>query len=176
MMEEDDITQNPSDRRGTHHQQEEMEAMEELDQDASGRPHLEEEAMVVEQEEMMEEDDNTHQPSQEEKIPREPRQGVKMCAIELLREKNIAENRAKMLELGLLEKEKPKQVGVKRKKVPAPPPSRRSARVKEMPKDNYDVDDWEVEHFGKKRKLTSKNNVEGNFNKPPRKSPREMSK
>ena len=30
------------------------------------------------------------------------------CAIEILREKNIAENRAKMLELGLLEKEKPK--------------------------------------------------------------------
>merc|ERR1719192_1593233 len=156
MMEEDDITQNPSDRRGTHHQQEEMEAMEELDQDASGRPHLEEEAMVVEQEEMMEEDDITHQPSQEKEIPREPRQGVQMCAIELLREKNIAENRAKMLELGLLEKEKSKPVGVKRKKAPAPPPSRRSARVKEMPKDNYDVDDWEVEHFGKRRRLTAK--------------------
>ena len=53
-----------------------------------------------------------------------------------------------MLELGLLEKEKPKQVGVKRKKAPVPPPSRRSARVKEMPKVNYDVDDWAVEHFG----------------------------
>ena len=34
--------------------------------------------MVVEQEEMMEEDDITHQPSQEEEIPREPRQGVQM--------------------------------------------------------------------------------------------------
>ena len=34
--------------------------------------------MVVKQEEMMEEDDITHQPSQEEEIPREPRQGVKM--------------------------------------------------------------------------------------------------
>merc|ERR1719192_1999185 len=176
MMEEDDITQNPSDRRGTHHQQEEMEAMEELAQDASGRPHLEEEAMVVEQEEMMEEDDITHQPSQEEEIPREPRQGVQMCAIELLREKNIAENRAKMLELGLLEKEKPKQIGVKRKKAPAPPPSRRSARVKEMPKVNYDVDDWEVEHFGKRRKLNAKITAEMNSNYLPRKSPREMPK
>ena len=98
------------------------------------------------------------------------------CAIELLREKNIAENRAKMLELGLLEKEKPKQVGVKRKKAPVPPPTRRSARVKEMPKVNYDVDDWEVEHFGKRRKLSSKTNVEGNTNQPPRKSPREVPK
>merc|ERR1719370_65836 len=106
-------------------------AMEEMIPVVSGQPQ---EAMVVEQEEMMEEDDITHQPSQEEEIPREPRQGVQMCAIELLREKNIAENRAKMLELGLLEKEKPKQVGIKRKKAPAPPPSRRSARVKEMPR------------------------------------------
>merc|ERR1719192_646024 len=174
MMEEDDITQNPSDRRGTHHQQEAMDAMEELDQDASGKPHLEEEAMMVEQEEMMEEDDITHQPSQEEEIPREPRQGVQMCAIELLREKNIAENRAKMLELGLLEKGKPKQIGVKRKKAPAPPPSRRSARVKEMPKVNYDVDDWEVEHFGKRRRLTVKTTADVISNQPPRKSPREV--
>ena len=44
----------------------------------SRQPHLEEEAMVVEQEEMMEEDDITHQPSQEERIPREPREGVQM--------------------------------------------------------------------------------------------------
>ena len=34
--------------------------------------------MAVEQEEKMEEDDITHQPSQEEEIPREPRQGVQM--------------------------------------------------------------------------------------------------
>jgi len=161
---------------GTQPEQEATVAVDELDPDASGKSHLEEEAMVVEQEETMEEDDITHQPSQEEEIPREPRQGVQMCAIELLREKNIAENRAKMLELGLLEKEKPKKVGVKRKKAPTPPPSRRSARVKEMPKVNYDVDDWEVEHFGKRRKLSSKTTVEGNTYQPPRKSPRELSK
>ena len=53
------------------------------------------------------------------------------------------------------QKEKPKQVGVKRKKQPAPAPSRRSSRVKELPKVNYDYD-WEVEHFGKRRKLTEK--------------------
>ena len=98
------------------------------------------------------------------------------CAIEILREKNIAENRAKMLELGLLEKEKPKQVGVKRKKAPAPPPTRRSARVNEMPKVNYDVDDWEVEHFGKRRKLSSKTIADGNSTQPPRKSPRDTPK
>ena len=34
--------------------------------------------MVVEQEEMMEEDDITHQPSQEEEIPRDLQQGVQM--------------------------------------------------------------------------------------------------
>merc|ERR1740131_364334 len=134
--------------------------------------HLEEEEMEVEQEE----DDITHQPSQEEETPREPRQGVQMCAIELLREKNIAENRAKMLELGLLEKELPKQVGVKRKKAPAPPPSRRSARVKEMPKVNYDVDDWEVEHFGKRRRLIAKTTAERNSDQLPRKSAREVLK
>merc|ERR1719318_1893727 len=158
--------------------------IEETEQDSSGQAHLKEEAMVVEQEETKEENDITHQSSQEEKIPRDlqqgvkmqlhpeeeameveqvetkeedaithqpsqeeiprgPRQGIQMCAIELLRERN----RAKMLELGLLEKEKPKKVGVKRKKAPAPPPSRRSARVKELPKVNFDVDDWEVEHF-----------------------------
>ena len=44
----------------------------------SRKPHLKEEAMAVEQEEKMEEDDITHQPSQEEEIPREPRQGVQM--------------------------------------------------------------------------------------------------
>ena len=44
----------------------------------SRKPHLEEEAMEVEQEEMMEEDDITHQPSQEEKIPRDRQQGVQM--------------------------------------------------------------------------------------------------
>merc|ERR1719370_460770 len=46
-------------------------AMEEMIPVVSGQP---EEAMVVEQEEMMEEDDITHQPSQEEEIPREPGQ------------------------------------------------------------------------------------------------------
>ena len=44
----------------------------------SRKPHLEEEAMVVEQEETKEENEITHQPSQEEEIPREPRQGVQM--------------------------------------------------------------------------------------------------
>ena len=34
--------------------------------------------MEVEQEETKEEDEITHQPSQEEEIPREPRQGVQM--------------------------------------------------------------------------------------------------
>ena len=62
-----------------------------------------------------------------------------------------------MVELGLIQEEKPKQVGVKRKKQPAPAPSRRSSRVKELPKVNYDVDDdWEIEHLGKKRKLSKK--------------------
>merc|ERR1719462_438713 len=150
--------------------------MEEIIPVVSGKPHLEEEAMAVEQEETKEENKITHQPSQEEEIPRDRQQGVQMCAIEILREKNIAENRAKMLELGLLEKEKPKQVGVKRKKAPVPPPTRRSARVKEMPKVNYDVDDWEVEHFGKRRKLSSKTTAEGNSNHPPRKSLREVPK
>merc|ERR1719462_137037 len=99
--------------------------MEEIIPVVSGQPHLEEEAMVVEQEETKEGNEITHQPSQEEEVPRDRQQGVQMCAIEILREKNIAENRAKMLELGLLEKEKPKQVGVKRKKAPVPPPTRR---------------------------------------------------
>jgi len=164
----------PDDGRQLHPEEEAV--MEEIIPVVGGQPHLEEEAMAVEQEETKEENKITHQPSQEEEIPRDRQQGVQMCAIELLREKNIAENRAKMLELGLLEKEKPKQVGVKRKKTPAPPPSRRSARVKEMPKVNYDVDDWEVEHFGKRRKLSSKTTVEGNTYQPPRKSPREVSK
>ena len=44
----------------------------------SRQPHLEEEAMVVEQEETKEEDDITHQPSQEEEIPRDLQQGVQM--------------------------------------------------------------------------------------------------
>merc|ERR1719320_480754 len=131
--------------------------------------------MVVEQEEAKEENEITQQPSQEEEIPRDQQQGVQMCAMEILREKNIAENRAKMLELGLLEKEKPKKVGIKRKKAPAPPPSRRSARVKEMPKVNYDVDDWEVEHFGKRRKLSVKTTADDS-NQPSRKSPRDMPK
>ena len=44
----------------------------------SRQPHLEEEAMVVEQEETKEESDITHQPSQEEEIPRDRQQGVQM--------------------------------------------------------------------------------------------------
>ena len=74
---------------------EQQEAMtEESDQDSSGLANdcqyhfsinflsryaqLEEEAMVVEQEETNEENDFTHQPSQEEKIPRDRRRGVQM--------------------------------------------------------------------------------------------------
>ena len=44
----------------------------------SRKPHLEEEAMVVEQEETKEENKITHQPSQEEEIPRNRQQGVQM--------------------------------------------------------------------------------------------------
>jgi len=165
---------NPDDGRQLHPEEEAV--MEEIIPVVSGQPHLEEEAMVVEQEETKEENEITHQSSQEEEIPRDRQQGVQLCAMEILREKNIAENRAKMLELGLLEKEKPKQVGVKRKKAPAPPPTRRSARVKELPKVNYDVDDWEVEHFGKRRKLSAKTSAEVNSNKLPRKSPRDVPK
>ena len=72
-----------------------------------------------------------------------------------IREANIAENRAEMLRLGLVE-EKPKKAAVKRKKAPTPAPSRQSSRVKEMPKVNYD-DDWEVKHVGKRRKVAAKN-------------------
>ena len=67
-----------------------------------------------------------------------------------IREANIAENRRERLRLGLLEEEKPKQAAVKRKKVSTLAPTRRSSRVKELPKVNYDDEDWEVEHFGKR--------------------------
>jgi len=123
--------------------------------------------------------DITLQPSQEERSldvgPQKP-QSPKKCAIELLREKNIMENHAKMVELGLLEEKKPKQVGVKRKKHPMPAPSRRSSRVKELPKVNYDDEDWEVEHFGKRRRVIAKSSREGKVQDVPlRKSPRELS-
>ena len=75
-----------------------------------------------------------------------------------IREANIAENRAEMVKCGLFEEKKPKQAAVKRKKVPTPAPTRRSSRVKELPKVNYDDEDWEVEHFGKRRRLGAKNN------------------
>ena len=96
--------------------------------------------------------------------------------MEVLIEKNRSENYAKMVELGLLEEKKPKQVGVKRKKQPAPAPSRRSSRVKELPKVNYDDDDWEVEHFGsKRRKVAAKTSqVDKVPDVPLRKSPREL--
>ena len=45
---------------------------------SSRQAHLKEEATVVEQEETKEESDITHQPSQEEKIPRDLHQGVQM--------------------------------------------------------------------------------------------------
>ena len=67
-----------------------------------------------------------------------------------IREANMAENRAELLRLGFVEEKKPKKAAVKRKKVPTPAPTRRSSRVKELPKVNYDDEDWEVEHFGKR--------------------------
>ena len=94
----------------------------------------------------------------------------------MLREKNIQENHAKMVELGLLEEKKPKQVGVKRKKQPVPEPSRRSSRVKQLPKVNYDDEDWEVEHFGKRKRVVAKNiQVDKVEDVPLRTSPRELS-
>ena len=68
---------------------------------------------------------------------------------------------------------KPKSVGTKRKKEPVPAPTRRSARVKELPKVNYDDEDWEVQHFGKRRRLAAKSDSEGNASRLQRKSPRE---
>merc|ERR1719391_1188174 len=78
-----------------------------------------------------------------------------------------------MVELGLLEVKKPKQAGVKRKKLPPLAPTRRSSRVKEMPKVNYDDEDWEVEHFGKRRKVGIKTDEEAKV-VASRKSPREL--
>merc|ERR1719193_105929 len=80
-----------------------------------------------------------------------------------------------MIELGLLEEKKSKQVGVKRKKQPPPAPTRRSSRVKDLPKVNYDNEDWEVEHFGKRRKVSTKTDREAKVEDvAPRKSPREL--
>merc|ERR1719370_680708 len=80
-----------------------------------------------------------------------------------------------MIELGLLEEKKPKQVGAKRKKQPPTAPTRRSSRVKELPKVNYDDEDWEVEHFGKRRKVGAKIDQEAKVvDVGPRKSPREL--
>ena len=73
-----------------------------------------------------------------------------------IREANIAENRADRVRLGLVEEKKPKQAAVKRKKMPAPAPTRRSSRVKELPKVNYDDEDWEVQPCGKRRKVDAK--------------------
>merc|ERR1719495_903412 len=101
----------------------------------------------------------THQePSQEERMSEpdlaKPDGQNNRCGMDYLaiREANIAENRLERLRLGLLEEKKPKLAAVKRKKMPAPAPTRRSSRVKELPKVNYD-EDWEVEHFGKRRKV-----------------------
>ena len=92
-----------------------------------------------------------------------------------IREANIAENRAEMVKCGLFEEKKPKQAAVKRKKVPTPAPTRRSSRVKELPKVNYDDEDWEVEHFGKRRRLGVKNEqVDKVVEETKRKSPREL--
>merc|ERR1719209_2561278 len=97
------------------------------------------------------------------------------CSMDYLaiREANIAENRRERLRLGLLEEKKPKQAVVKRKKLPTLTPTRRSSRVKELPKVNYDDEDWEVEHCGKRRKMGAK--IEKLVEEVPmRKSPREL--
>ena len=63
-------------------------------------------------------------------------------AIELRREKNIAENRQKMIELGLIEEKKPKRIA--KKKGPAAPaaPTRQSTRKRAAVKYTDDAD-WE---------------------------------
>merc|ERR1719474_170978 len=125
----------------------------------------------MEETEEMRDDITLHQPSQEERIlDVRPTKS----AMELLIERNRAENPAKMIELGLLEEKKPKQAGVKRKKQTPPAPTRRSSRVKELPKVNYDDEDWEVEHFGKRRKVGAKTDREAKVEDVAlRKSPRE---
>merc|ERR1719370_1963570 len=81
-----------------------------------------------------------------------------------------------MIELGLLEEKKPKQVGVKRKKQPLSEPTRRSSRVTDLHKVNLDDEDWEVEHFGKRRKVGAKIDREAKVaDVALRKSPRELS-
>jgi len=134
------------------------------------------ELALVEKVEKMEE--ITHQePSQEERMSEpdlaKPDGQNNRCGMDYLaiREANIAENRLERLRLGLLEEKKPKLAAVKRKKMPAPAPTRRSSRVKELPKVNYDDEDWEVEHFGKRRKVSAK--IEKGVEEVPmRKSPR----
>jgi len=134
------------------------------------------ELALVERVEKMEE--ITHQePSQEEmmSVPHsaKPDGQNNRCRMDYLaiREANIAENRLERLRLGLLEEKKPKLAAVKRKKMPAPAATRRSSRVKELPKVNYDDEDWEVEHFGKRRKVSAK--IEKVVEEVPmRKSPR----
>merc|ERR1719209_1112471 len=80
-----------------------------------------------------------------------------------IREANIAENHRERLRLGLLEEKEPQRSVVKRKRLPTLAPTLKSSRVKEMLKVNYDDKDWEVEHYGKRRKMGAKK---------PRKSPR----
>ena len=76
-----------------------------------------------------------------------------------IREANMAENRAEMIKLGLLEENKPKKAAVKRKKLPTQAPAqatRKSSRLTQLPQVNYD-DDWEAKHGGKRRKVGAKN-------------------
>jgi len=137
------------------------------------------ELALVEKVEKMEE--ITHQePSQEERNSEsglaKPDGQNKKCGMDYLaiREANIAENRRERLRLGLLEEEKPKQAAVKRKKLPMLAPTRRSSRVKELPKVNYDDEDWEVEHFGKRRRKVVAEIEKVVEEEPKRKSPREL--
>merc|ERR1719430_1676352 len=138
------------------------------------------ELTLVEKVEKM--DDITHQEPNEEERNSGSESGVakpdgqnKKCSMDYLaiREANIAENRREQLRLGLLEEKKPKQAVVKRKRLPTLAPTRRSSRVKELPKVNYDDEDWEVEHCGKRRKMGAK--IEKLVEEvPTRKSPREL--
>merc|ERR1719430_2013366 len=138
------------------------------------------ELTLVEKVEKM--DDITHQEPNEEERNSGSESGVakpdgqnKKCSMDYLaiREANIAENRRERLRLGLLEEKKPKQAVVKRKRLPNLAPTRRSSRVKELPKVNYDDEDWEVEHCGKRRKKVVAEIEKVVAEEPKRKSPRE---
>jgi len=104
----------------------------------------------------------THkEPSQEERnsesgMAKPDRQNK--CGMNYLakRKANVTENRRKRLRLELLEEKEPKRAVVKRKRLPTLAPTLKSSRAKEMLKVNHDDEDWEVEHYGKRRKMGAK--------------------